>query len=138
MLRHRAWTAAIFAFFGTGGLLLFGSHALHTRKRKARRAGNGARKEIIGMLTPAVEENGKSWSSTVLMYYEVIAGSPHEPLTRSIASDLERRGFIVFITVLSVEEEHLVQAENSADIRALYLDVTTVSISSLANSVFMY
>lgn len=59
----------------------------------------------------------------------MIAGSPHEPLTRSLASDLERRGFIVFITVLSVEEEHVVQSENRADIRTLYLDITTVSVS---------
>lgn len=48
MLHHRAWTAAIVGFFGTGGFLLFGSYALNTRKRKARRAANGARKEIVG------------------------------------------------------------------------------------------
>lgn len=47
-LRHRAWTAAILAFVGTGTLLIFGSSRLNSRKRKARRAGNGARKEIIG------------------------------------------------------------------------------------------
>lgn len=48
-LRNRAWTGALIAFFGTGGLLLFGSSVLDNKKRKARRAGNGARKEIVGM-----------------------------------------------------------------------------------------
>ncbi|PGG95755.1 hypothetical protein GX51_08136 [Blastomyces parvus] len=100
--RHRAWTAAIVAFVGTGALLVYGSKRFSTKKRKARRAGNGARKEII-----------------------VIAGSPHEPMTRSIANDLERRGFIVFITVASSEEESAVRAEGREDIRPLWLDLTT-------------
>ncbi|KLJ05896.1 hypothetical protein EMPG_10678 [Blastomyces silverae] len=100
--RNRAWTAAIVAFVGTGALLVYGSKRLSTKKRKARRAGNGARKEII-----------------------VIAGSPHEPMTRSVANDLERRGFIVFITVASSEEESAVRAEGREDIRPLWLDLTT-------------
>lgn len=102
ILEHRAWTAAILAFVGTGSLLIYGSQALNGRKRRARRAGNGARKEIV-----------------------VIAGSPHEPIVKSIANDLERRGFIVYITVSSAEEEHAVQSENRMDIRALWLDLTT-------------
>ncbi|EQL29271.1 hypothetical protein BDFG_08077 [Blastomyces dermatitidis ATCC 26199] len=105
--RNRAWTAAIVAFVGTGALLVYGSKTLSTKKRKARRAGNGARKEII-----------------------VIAGSPHEPMTRSIANDLERRGFIVFITVASSEEESAVRAEGREDIRPLWLDLTTSSLSA--------
>ena len=47
-------------------------------------------------------------------------------MTRSIAYDLERRGYIVFITVTSIEEEHVVQAEARDDIRPLWLDLTTV------------
>ncbi|KAJ9302360.1 hypothetical protein DTO271G3_1226 [Paecilomyces variotii] len=101
-LRHRAWTAAILAFAGTGGLLIYGSSQLSGKKRKARRAINGARKEII-----------------------VIAGSPHEPMVKAIATDLERRGFIVYITVSSADEEHVVRSENRQDIRALWLDLTT-------------
>jgi type IV secretory pathway VirB2 component (pilin) len=50
ILGHRAWTAAILAFVGTGGLLIFGSKSLNGRKRRARKAVNGARKEIVGML----------------------------------------------------------------------------------------
>ncbi|CRG86462.1 hypothetical protein PISL3812_03468 [Talaromyces islandicus] len=102
VLRNRAWTAALVAFFGTGSVLLLGSRAFDQRKRRARRAGNGARKEIV-----------------------VIAGSPHEPMTRAIAEDLERRGFIVYVVVQSAEEEHIIQTENRSDIRALHLDITT-------------
>ncbi|KAL1956331.1 hypothetical protein VTO42DRAFT_7414 [Malbranchea cinnamomea] len=97
---HRAWTAAVLAFVGTGGLMIYGSRKLSVRKRKARRAGNGARKEIV-----------------------VIVGSPHEAITRSVASDLERRGFIVFVTVTSTEEERIVQNESREDIRSLWLDL---------------
>jgi hypothetical protein len=48
VLRNRALTAALIAFFGTGSVLLLGSRAFDQRKRRARRAGNGARKEIVG------------------------------------------------------------------------------------------
>ncbi|KAJ5103912.1 hypothetical protein N7532_004441 [Penicillium argentinense] len=102
MTRNRAWTAAIIAFVGTGVVLCYGNKKLNGKKRKARKAGNGARKEIV-----------------------VIAGSPHEPMTRAIAADLERRGYIVYVTVSSANEEHLVRAENRADIKALWLDLTT-------------
>ncbi|EDN08199.1 DUF1776 superfamily domain-containing protein, partial [Histoplasma capsulatum] len=46
--RNRAWTAAIVAFVGTGAFLVYGNKRLSGKKRKARRAGNGARKEIVG------------------------------------------------------------------------------------------
>ncbi|KAK9464142.1 uncharacterized protein V1516DRAFT_669676 [Lipomyces oligophaga] len=69
------------------------------RKRHAgaRRANNGARIEAI-----------------------VLASSPREPLAKYIAADLERRGFIVFMTV-QPGEEHLVLKEDSPDIRPLIL-----------------
>lgn len=47
-------------------------------------------------------------------------------MTRAIAEDLERRGFIVYVVVQSAEEEHIIQTENRSDIRALHLDITTV------------
>ncbi len=50
MVRNRAWTAAIVAFVGTGCVLYYGSKKLHGKRRKARKAGNGARKEIVGEL----------------------------------------------------------------------------------------
>lgn len=60
-------------------------------------------------------------------FISVIAGSPHEPMTRAIAEDLERRGFIVYVVVQSAEEEHTIQMQNRSDIRALHLDLTIVS-----------
>ena len=56
----------------------------------------------------------------------VIAGSPHDPMVKSISLDLERRGYIVYIIVSSTEEENVIQSENRIDIRALWLDLTTV------------
>lgn len=47
-------------------------------------------------------------------------------MVKAIATDLERRGFIVYITVSSADEEHIVRSENRMDIRALWLDLTTV------------
>ncbi|PWY86853.1 DUF1776-domain-containing protein [Aspergillus heteromorphus CBS 117.55] len=101
VLHHRAWSAAILAFVGTSCVLYYGNKKLNGKRRRARRAGNGARKEIV-----------------------VVAGSPHEPMTRAIAADLERRGYIVYVTVTSAEEEHLVQSENRVDIKALWLDLS--------------
>ncbi len=54
------------------------------KKRRAKRAPNGARVEVV-----------------------VVAGSPSEPITRSISLDLERRGFIVYIVCNNIEEEVL-------------------------------
>lgn len=56
----------------------------------------------------------------------VVAGSPHEPMTKAVATDLERRGYIVYITVSSAEEEHIVQSENRMDLRPLWVDLTAV------------
>ncbi|ODH38412.1 hypothetical protein ACO22_02363 [Paracoccidioides brasiliensis] len=104
--RNRAWTAAIVAFVGTGALLIYGSKKLSIKKRKARSASNGARKEIV-----------------------VIAGSPNEPMTKSVANDLERRGFIIFVTVTSLEEENLVKAEGREDIRSLWIDLAITPLT---------
>ena len=48
----------------------------------------------------------------------VIAGSPTDPITRSLALDLERRGFIVYMLVGTSEDELIVQNEACMDIRA--------------------
>jgi hypothetical protein len=48
-------------------------------------------------------------------------------MARAIAVDLERRGYIVYMTVSSAEEEHIVLAEHRTDIKPLWLDLTTVS-----------
>jgi hypothetical protein len=76
------------------------------RKRRAKRANNGARLEVV-----------------------VLAGSPVEPITRSIALDLERRGFVVYIVCSTIEEEIMVQNEGRADIKPLMIDISDVSRS---------
>lgn len=72
-----------------------------------------------------------------LLTLSVVAGSPHEPMTRSIAHDLERRGYIVYITVSSSDEERIVQSENRADIHALWIDLTVGSCSFQANELLI-
>jgi len=85
------------------------------RKRRAKKASNGARLEVV-----------------------VIAGSPSEPLVRSISLDLERRGFIVYIVCNSIEEESAVQNESRADIRSLAIDILDVSRHSLVPCVLKH
>ncbi|KAE9368516.1 DUF1776-domain-containing protein [Stipitochalara longipes BDJ] len=70
------------------------------KKRRAKRAPNGARVEVV-----------------------VIAGSPSEPITRSISLDLERRGFIVYVVCNTIEEEVIVQNESRPDIKPLMIDI---------------
>ncbi|KAL9107250.1 MAG: hypothetical protein Q9187_008451 [Circinaria calcarea] len=101
--RHRAITAAVVAFVGTGTFIIVYRRRQYRLKRRARRAANGAKTEVI-----------------------VLAGSPHSPLTRTLALDLERRGFIVYIPVSTESEEQAVEAELHADIHPLDLDITSV------------
>ncbi|KAL8830893.1 MAG: hypothetical protein Q9170_005524 [Blastenia crenularia] len=102
--RHRAITAAVVCFLGTGAFLIWRQRRVNRMKRRAKRAKNGQRTEII-----------------------VLAGPPSAPLTRSLSLDLERRGFVVYIPVNSLWEETLIQAESKADIHPLHLDVTSPS-----------
>ncbi|KAI0975095.1 DUF1776-domain-containing protein [Xylaria arbuscula] len=71
------------------------------KSRRARRAKNGGRLEVV-----------------------VIAGSPSLPLTRSLALDLERRGFVVFIVCNTIEDELSVQQLSRPDIRGFSIDIT--------------
>lgn len=87
----------------------------YKKRRMAKKISNGGRVEVV-----------------------VIAGSPSEPLTRTIATDLARRGFIIYWTASSPEEEEIVLKEGSDDIRALTIqseDVNSVraSIKALAD-----
>ena len=49
----------------------------------------------------------------------------HDALTRSLALDLERRGYVVYVTVSSSEEDSLVQQEAKVDLRPLWIDLTS-------------
>lgn len=77
----------------------------YRKKRRAKRAATGARQEVV-----------------------VIAGSPSEPITRSISLDLERKGFIVYIVCNTIEDEVLVQNEARQDIKPLMIDIVDVSL----------
>lgn len=80
-------------------------NADYRKKRRAKRSTSGARQEVV-----------------------VIAGSPSEPITRSISLDLERRGFIVYVVCNTIEEEVLVQNEARQDIKPLMIDIVDVSV----------
>jgi NAD(P)-dependent dehydrogenase (short-subunit alcohol dehydrogenase family) len=81
------------------------------KKRRAKKASNGARLEVV-----------------------VVAGSPSERITRSISLDLERRGFIVYIVCNTIEEEIIVHNESRPDIKPLMIDI--VDVSSLRSVTF--
>ncbi|KAI9698193.1 MAG: hypothetical protein M1836_004195 [Candelina mexicana] len=106
VLRNKALTAAVIAVVGTGSFLIYRRRKHYVRKRRAGRASNGARRDVV-----------------------VIAGSPKEPITKSLSLDLERRGFIIYVVVRTVEEEQVVYSESRVDIRPLNLDVVDPSSS---------
>lgn len=99
--RHKILTGVIVI---TTGIIVYRGYrkSSYCRKtRRARRARNGARLEVV-----------------------VIAGSPTLPVTRSLSLDLERRGFIVYIACNTVDDEVNVQNLSRPDIRALGIDIT--------------
>ncbi|EXJ88338.1 hypothetical protein A1O1_05268 [Capronia coronata CBS 617.96] len=101
--QNRTAIAVVVAFAGTSIYLIHRRKKEHARKRRARKLPNGAKKEIV-----------------------VLACSTfHDPLTRSLALDLERRGYVVYVTVSSTEEDSLVQQEAKADLRPLWIDLTS-------------
>jgi hypothetical protein len=107
VLKNKILTGTFVIGFGASIFLVQRRKALYCKKRRAKRASNGARLEVV-----------------------VIAGSISEPIVRSLALDLERRGFIVFVVCDDVQEELLVQNEARGDIRPLTIDVSEASFQS--------
>ena len=103
LLKNRAITAAVVAFIGTGSFIIWRQRRHYRQRRRAKRAANGARTEVV-----------------------VLAGSPLSPLTRTLSLDLERRGFVVYIPVSTLSEEQAIRSEMRADIHPLQLDITSV------------
>jgi hypothetical protein len=107
--RNKAISAAIVAFIGVGaggaGFMIYQNRVNHRRKRRAKRAANGARREVV-----------------------VLAGPPGSLVTKSLMLDLERRGFIVYCVVHTTEEEKMIQVEaaSKADIRPFHLNLSDV------------
>ena len=57
----------------------------------------------------------------------VIAGTPGSRLVTTLARDMEKRGFVVYVVATSREEFLSVQAEGKPDIRPLAMDLVDVS-----------
>ncbi|KIX01758.1 uncharacterized protein Z518_09485 [Rhinocladiella mackenziei CBS 650.93] len=101
--KNRTAIAIVVAFAGTSIYLVHRRKKAHARKRRAKKLPNGAKKEIV-----------------------ILACSTfHDALTRSLAIDLERRGYVVYVTVSSTEEDSLIQQEAKADLRPLWIDLTS-------------
>ncbi|KJK79591.1 hypothetical protein H634G_05183 [Metarhizium anisopliae BRIP 53293] len=99
--RHKILAAVIVFTCGTMIFKGYQTSRSMRKSRRAKRARNGGRTEVV-----------------------VIAGSPTLPLTKSLSLDMERRGFIVYIVCNAAEDESMVHALSRPDIRPLGLDTT--------------
>ncbi|CCC08062.1 unnamed protein product [Sordaria macrospora k-hell] len=101
VLRNKVLTTAIVLATGTVLYRSYTVNAYLRKTRRARRARSGGRMDVV-----------------------VIAGSPNLPLTRSVALDLERKGFVVFIVSSGPEDDVSIQNLARPDIRPLGVDTT--------------
>ncbi|BFZ53610.1 hypothetical protein PYCC9005_000638 [Savitreella phatthalungensis] len=93
-----ALTAGTIALTGSG-VYLYSRHQKRHRRRRAARTPNGARKEVL-----------------------ILTNYLAHPLSKTLALDLERRGFIVFCVCSTLHERALIENDGRADIRPLLLD----------------
>ncbi|APA09873.1 hypothetical protein SS1G_05894 [Sclerotinia sclerotiorum 1980 UF-70] len=107
--KNKLLTGAIVIVVGGITYHVIRKRSNYRKKRRAKRAVTGARQEVV-----------------------VLAGSPSEPITRSISLDLERRGFIVYVVCNTIEDEVLVQNESRQDIKPLMIDIVDPSSASAA------
>jgi hypothetical protein len=103
VVRHKILTGIVVVTVGYVTYKAVRTSKLMRKSRRAKRARNGGRSEVV-----------------------VIAGSPTLPLTKSLSLDLERRGFIVYIVCSSIEDEVMVQGFSRPDIKSLSIDITDV------------
>lgn len=101
---HKILIGAVVVLCGTAAYKAYRRNESIKKVRRAKRAKNGGRTEVI-----------------------VIAGSPRLPLTKSLSLDMERRGFIVFLVCNAAEDVAAVQALARPDILPLSIDTTNVS-----------
>ncbi|EPE06194.1 hypothetical protein F503_03023 [Ophiostoma piceae UAMH 11346] len=98
------------ALFASGLTFRYVRRAMSARKvRRALRAKNGARCEVI-----------------------IIAASPILPVTQSLALDLERRGYVIYIVCGSAEDEQAVRHMSRSDIKPLSIDITDTANATTA------
>lgn len=110
--RHKVLTGIMVVGAGYITYRAVRTNKLMRKSRRARRAKNGGRLEVV-----------------------VIAGSPSLPLTKSLSLDLERRGFIVYIVCSTPEDDVLVHNLSRPDIRPLSIDITNVSTAARTSRV---
>ncbi|KOS19471.1 UPF0744 protein [Escovopsis weberi] len=115
VMKHKLLTGLVVVACGTIAYKGYRSNKLAKKIRRAKRARNGGRTEVV-----------------------VIAGSPRLPLTKSLALDLERRGFIVFIVCNAAEDEIMVQTFARPDILPLTIDTTNPPSAGAAIERFAY
>ncbi|KAM3436051.1 hypothetical protein MY4824_004529 [Beauveria thailandica] len=99
--KHKILTGVIVVICGTVVFKGFQKSRSMRKTRRAKRARNGGRTEVV-----------------------VIAGSPTLPLTKSLSLDMERRGFIVYVVCDAPEDERMVQSYARQDISPLKIDTT--------------
>lgn len=109
-VKHKILTGIVVVACGVGVYKGYQATRSCRKTRRAKRARNGGRTEVI-----------------------VIAGSPSLPLTRSLALDMERRGFMIYIVCNAAEDESMVLAMKRPDIRPLSIDTTDVSLLMLTS-----
>ncbi|KAI2628100.1 DUF1776-domain-containing protein [Hypomontagnella submonticulosa] len=99
--RHKILSGVIVVAVGYATYKTIRHTQLLRKPRRAKRARNGGRLEVV-----------------------VIAGSPTLPLTKSLSLDMERRGFIVYVVCNTIEDELTVQGLSRPDIKPLSIDIT--------------
>lgn len=102
--KHKVLTGVIVVACGVVVFKGYQTSRSMRKTRRAKRARNGGRTEVV-----------------------VIAGSPTLPLTKSLSLDMERRGFIVYVVCDAPEDERMVQSYARQDISPLKIDTTNVS-----------
>lgn len=92
VLQHKKLAASIAAFVGTGAALLVLQKMNKLKKRRARRSGNGARTEVVGM--PLNQRRRRAWEMATDCIYSArrIAYFTHDHCagSRSRATRLHR------------------------------------------------
>ncbi|CAK7226773.1 hypothetical protein SCUCBS95973_006311 [Sporothrix curviconia] len=109
LARHRILATIAVLFAGSLSYRAVRRTMSARKYRRAKRAKNGARCEVV-----------------------VIAASPALPVTQSLALDLERRGFMIYIVCGSAEDEQAVRHMSRPDIKPLSIDITDTANSAAA------
>lgn len=111
--KHKFLTAVLVLVVSGATYKIIKYNTPRKRRRAARCPLTNARKEVV-----------------------ILAASPAEMITRSIAFDLERRGFIVYIVCANAQDELMVKRESRTDVRPLM--VTTSDVCQKARNACDY